>query len=77
MAEEMAHSMMISLGGEDDAAADGAAPLDKGVGGNAAAGSNRDREYDLEGDMDFINDMQQESAYDTVFKYPDILTARL
>ena len=87
MAEEMAQTM-ISLGGEDDAAEDGAAPVGKGVGGNAAAGSRRDRapaaeqemeteEDDLDGDMDFINDMQQETAYDTVFTYPDILTAPL
>ena len=27
--------------------------------------------------MDFINDMQQETAYDTVFTYPDNLTAPL
>jgi len=27
--------------------------------------------------MDFINDMQQKTAYDTVFTYPDNLTAPL
>jgi len=27
--------------------------------------------------MDFINDMQQETAYDTVFTYPDNLMAPL
>jgi len=87
MAEKMAQSM-ISLVGEDDAAADGAALVGKGVGSNAAAGSKRDRapaaeqemekeEDGLEGDMDFINDMQQTTAYDTVFTYPNILTAPL
>ena len=87
MAEEMAQSM-ISLGGEDHAVADGAAPVGKGVGGNAEAGSKRDRapaaekememeKDDLEGDIDFINDMQQETAYDTVFTYLDNLTAPL
>jgi len=87
MAEEIAQSM-ISIGGEDDAAADGAAPVGKGVVGNAAAGSTRDRapaaeqememeEDGLEGDMDSIHDMQQETVYDTVFTYPDILTAPL
>jgi hypothetical protein len=87
MAEEMAQSM-ISLGGEDHAVADGAAPVGKGVGGNAAAESKRDRvpaveqerekeEDDVEGDMDFINNIQQETAYDTVFTYPDNLTAPL
>ena len=34
-------------------------------------------EDDLEGDMDFINNMQQETAYDTVFTYPVNLTAPL
>jgi len=42
MAEEMAQSM-INLGEEDRAVADEAAPVGKGVGGNAAAGSKRDR----------------------------------
>jgi len=42
MAEEMAQSI-ISLEGEDDAAVDGTAPVGNGVGGNAAAGSKRDR----------------------------------
>jgi len=85
MAEEMAQSM-LSFVEEGDAAADGAAPMGGNL--NAAAGSKRDRapaaekememeKDDLEGDMDFINDMQQETAYDTFFTYPDILTAPL
>jgi len=77
MAEEMTQSMM-SLVGEDNVDADGAAPVGKGVGGSAASGCKCDRaqvaekememeEDDLEGDMDVINDMQQELAHDAVF----------
>jgi len=51
MAEEMAQSM-ISIGGEDHAVADGAAPVGKGVGGNAAAGSKRDRVPAVEHEME-------------------------
>jgi len=55
MAEEMAQSL-ISLGGEDQAVADGAAPVGKGVGGNAAAGSKRDRVLAVEQEMETEED---------------------
>jgi len=56
MAEEMAQSM-ISLGGEDDAAADEAAPVSKGVGGNVAAGSKlSDRAPAAEQEMEMKED---------------------
>jgi len=75
-AEACSHdSRMISLMGEGNAGADGAAPVGKGVGGSAGSGNKHDRapsaekeiekeEDDLDGDMDFINDIQDEIAHE-------------
>jgi hypothetical protein len=87
IAEEIAQSM-ISLMGEGNAGADGAAPVGKGVGGSAGSVNKRDRapaaekeiemeEEDLDGDMDFINDIQDEIAHEILFAFPDNLTAPL
>jgi len=85
IAEEIVQSM-ISLMGEDKAGADGSAPVGKGVGGSAGSGNKRDRapekeiemeEDDLDGDMEFIHDIQSEIVHDIVFVYPDALTAPL
>jgi len=81
IAEEIVQSM-ISLMGEDN----GAAPVGKGVGGSAGSGNKRDRapekeiemeEDDLDGDMEFIHDIQSEIVHGFVFVYPDALTAPL
>ena len=80
IAEEIVQSM-ISLMGEGNAGADGAAPVGKGVGGSAGSVNKRDRapaaekeiemeEEDLDGDMDFINDIQDEIANKILFVFP-------
>ena len=74
IAEEIAQSI-ISLMGEGNAGADGAASVGKGVGGSAGSGNKRDwapaaeKEIEMEedgvdGDMDFINDIQDEIAHE-------------
>jgi len=79
---------MISLIGESNAGADGAAPVGKGVGSSAGSRNKRDRapaagkeiemeQDDLDGDMDFINDIQDEIAHEILFVFPDNLTAPL
>jgi len=86
-AEEMAQAM-ISLAGEGNDDADGAALGGNSGDGSAGSGSKRDWalpaekeiemvQDDLDGDLDFANDMEEEIVHDLDLAYPDNLTAPL